>query len=79
MPTKTNPFALVTPETVSEMTGYSTKTLANHRWRGDWPLRFVKLGIRKPDAARDNRKVMYFLADVERFMRNEPRFGTEAV
>ena len=56
MPTKTNPFALVTPETVSEMTGYSTKTLANHRWRGDWPLRFVKLGIRKPDAARDNRR-----------------------
>lgn len=79
MPTKTNPFALVTPDTVSEMTGYSVKTLANHRWRGDWPLRFVKLGTRKPDAARDNRKVMYFLADVERFMRNEPRFGTEAV
>lgn len=37
LPTKTNPFALVTPETVSEMTGISVKTLANHRYLGDWP------------------------------------------
>lgn len=79
MPTKTDTIALVSPETVADMTGYSVKTLANHRYRGDWPLRFVKLGIRKPDAARDNRKVMYFLADVEKFMSNKPRFGTEAV
>ncbi len=79
MPTNTNPIALVTPETVSEMTGYSVKTLANHRYRGDWPLRFVKLGNRKPNARNDTRKVMYFLSDVQKFMRNEPRFGTEAV
>lgn len=79
MPTKTNPIALVSPETVSEMTGYSVKTLANHRYRGDWPLRFVKLGNRKPNAKSDTRKVMYFLADVEKFMRNRPQFGTEAV
>ena len=80
MPTKTDRIALVSPETVSEMTGYSIKTLANHRYRGDWPLRFVKLGNRKPNAKSDTRKVMYFfLADVEKFMRNEPRYGTEAV
>ena len=79
MPTKTNPIALVSPETVSEMTGYSVKTLANHRYRGDWPLRFVKLGNRKPNAKSDTRKVMYFLADVEKYMRNRPRFGTEAL
>ena len=79
MPTKTDSIALVSPETVADMTGYSVKTLANHRYRGDWPLRFVKLGTRKPDAKSDTRKVMYFLTDVEKFMRNEPRFGTEAV
>lgn len=79
MPTNTNPIALVTPETVSEMTGYSVKTLANHRYRGDWPLRFVKLGNRKPSAKSDTRKVMYFLSDVQKFMRNRPQFGTEAV
>lgn len=79
MPTKTDSIALVSPETVSEMTGYAVKTLANHRYRGDWPLRFVKLGTRKPNAKSDTRKVMYFLSDVQKFMRNEPRFGTEAV
>lgn len=79
MPTKTDSIALVSPETVSEMTGYAVKTLANHRYRGDWPLRFVKLGTRKPNAKSDTRKVMYFLADVERFMSNEPQFRTEAV
>lgn len=31
-------IALVSPETVADMTGYSVKTLANHRYRGDWPL-----------------------------------------
>lgn len=79
MPTKTDSIALVSPETVADMTGYSVKTLANHRYRGDWPLRFVKLGNRKPNAKSDTRKVMYFLSDVQKFMRNEPQFGTEAV
>lgn len=79
MPTKTDSIALVSPETVADMTGYSVKTLANHRYRGDWPLRFVKLGSRKPNAKSDTRKVMYFLSDVQKFMRNRPQFGTEAV
>lgn len=79
MPTKTDTIALVSPEKVADMTGYSVKTLANHRYLGDWPLRFVKLGNRKPNAKSDTRKVMYFLADVERFMSNRPQFGTEAV
>ena len=69
----------LTPGQTAAILGVSPKTLANHRYLGDWPIWFVKLGNRKPHAKADTRKVMYFLSDVQKFMRNEPRFGTEAV
>lgn len=70
----------LTPGQTAAILGVSPKTLANHRYRGDWPLRWRKLGPAQPNRKNDSRLVRYLAADVARFQKlNEPQFGTEAV
>lgn len=71
---------LLTPKEAAQLTGLSTKTLANHRRLGAWPLRFTKLGTLRAGARKDTRPVRYLRSDIQHFIEsNKLSSRTEAI